>query len=50
MAKPKSQSEKFKEAAKQVGADLDEKAFDDALKKLGDGKKHPKTQDKPSRK
>ena len=39
----KSQSEKFKEAARELGGDQDEEAFDRALKKMKD---QPKRSDK----
>jgi hypothetical protein len=40
--KPKSQSEKFKEAARQVEADDDEAAFDHKLRKIAKNSQSPR--------
>lgn len=40
---PKTQSDKFKEAARELGADEDEKRWDERLRKIA--KPKPKTQE-----
>lgn len=45
MTEPKTQSDKFKEAARELGADEDEKAWDERLRKVAKQKiAKPKTQ------
>lgn len=43
-----AQIDKFKEAARELGCDEDEAAFDAALKRVG-GAKHPKPEHNPGR-
>lgn len=41
MTEQKSQSDKFKEAAREIGADEDEARWDERLKKIAKGKPVP---------
>lgn len=48
--KPKSQPQRFKEAARELGCEDSEEAFDEALKKVAKHKPLPPKRDEPDKK